>query len=100
MLANGAPEEYLPLDVYRDFRRVFLDTPEGERVLHQIFEWAGMYRSSAKRAGFDPHETLFHEGSRDLGLQLLSVMASEPTPRETKQGKMKWQKHNPPQSPR
>ena len=79
-IAAGAPEHYAPLDIYRDFLRIFMETDEGRRVLHQIFTWAGLYRSSAKRAAFDPNETMFHEGARDLGLTIMRAMATEPKP--------------------
>ena len=77
-LAEGQPERYSHAEAWRDMRQVFLSTPEGRRVLHHIFQLAGMYRTSVRGKNFDPNEVLFHEGERFIGLTLLRTMTMEP----------------------
>ncbi len=67
---------YGRMDRYRDFRRVFLQSPDGRRVLWQILAWCHMYRPAAVRG--DPHETYRREGERNIGLRILATMNAEP----------------------
>jgi len=69
-------DRYDDADRYRDFRRVFLATQEGQRCLYQIFEWAHVFHSSVVPG--DPYMTHYQDGERSIGLQILSVLNAEP----------------------
>ena len=71
------------IDRYRDFRRLFLDSEEGKRVLYEIMSWSGMFRSSAPAAEFDPYKTMFLNGQQDIAFRLLATMNAEPKSRPT-----------------
>ncbi len=85
----GKPYSSWPgsIDRYRDFRRLFLETEQGKRVLYEIMGWCGMFRSAAPSANFDPHKTMFLNGQQDIAFKLLAVMDQEPS--EPKQRKPK-----------
>ncbi len=67
---------YSDADRYRDFRRVFLATPEGRRCLYQIFEWAHLFHSCVVPG--DPYMSHFQDGERAIGLNILAVLNAEP----------------------
>ncbi len=71
------------LDKYRDFRKVFLGSDEGRRVLHDILTFGHIYRSSAVRG--DPYETSRREGERNIALKILETIHKEPKEQPTKQ---------------
>ena len=71
------------IDRYRDFRRLFLDSEEGKRVLYEILSWGGMFRSAAPAANFDPYQTMFLNGQQDIAFRLLAAMNAEPSARPT-----------------
>lgn len=77
-----AGKNYTKMDKYRDFRRVFLDSEEGKRVLYEILSWGGMFRPSS-RGNFDTNETFFHDGERNLALKIMTTMNAEPKARPT-----------------
>ena len=82
--------DYSAIDKYRDFRRVFLDSIEGKRVLHQILAWGHMARPSFGAGGaVDPYRIAIHEGERHMALRILGTIAKEPTeqPKQTNQRK-------------
>lgn len=84
------PEVYTDKDRWHDFRRVFMGSEEGKRVLREILAWGHMFRSSAGRgAPIDPCRLAFHEGERNLALRLLTTVTVEPPerPTETKRTK-------------
>jgi hypothetical protein len=73
--------EYLPMDRYRDFRKVFLGSDEGGRVLRQLFAWGHMFKTSFdKESGV----TAFNEGERNMALRLLATISREPKERPAK----------------
>lgn len=76
-LARAWPDRYGELDRYRDFRRVFMETPEGKRVLNTLFQW-GLLHENSYRAGQERDETLVREGRRSLALRLLEMLNAEP----------------------
>lgn len=78
--AHPGAGRYDPMDRYRDFRAVFLATPTGLKVLHEIMGWARLFRSSAW-PHFDNNRTNFHEGERNLALRILATINKEPTER-------------------
>ncbi len=71
------------MDRYRDFRRVFLETEQGRRVLYEILTWAHIGHASAPRSKFNPYETMFSDGERNIGIKLMVTMNAEPTARPT-----------------
>ena len=73
---------YSKMDRYKDFREVFL-TDQGMRVLYEILSWGHMFRSSAHLGKFDPYETMFHDGERNIALQIMYTMRAEPRDRPT-----------------
>ncbi len=70
---------YTEMDRYRDFRRVFLGSAEGKRVLYQLFEWGHLFRSSYV-AG-DAYATHLQEGERNIGLKVFAALNAEPAER-------------------
>jgi hypothetical protein len=80
-LVNSHPGKYKPVDRYRDFRRVFLDTEEGKRVLHEIFSFCGMFRPIRN---LETNAVIFHEGERNVGLKIMTTMNAEPKERPTR----------------
>lgn len=70
---------YTETDRWRDFRRVFLDTVEGRRVLHQILGWCHQFGSSYVVG--DAYATHFHEGERNVGIRIFAALNEEPVKR-------------------
>lgn len=86
MLAElSIPEDYHPNDRYHDFRKVFLETDEGRRVLKLILSWGHMLNSHAIGKPVDANRILLSEGGRNLALRILAVMMVEPPVKQTKQ---------------
>jgi hypothetical protein len=81
LFAEIAHTGYRDEDRYREFRRVFLGSDEGRRVLHEILSWGHMFQSSVGRTDIDPNRVLFLEGERNLALKLLATLNAEPTAR-------------------
>jgi len=69
------------MDMYREFRSVFLTTDEGKRVLSQIMNWAHVMRSTADP---EPIQMGILNGERNIGLKILSAIESEPKHLPTK----------------
>ena len=80
-LRSSYGSSYSKVDRYREFRRVFLETDEGKRVLYEILSWCGMFRPST--TNFDTNETFFNEGERNVALKLMHVIATERHARPT-----------------
>jgi len=51
-----------------DFRGVFLSTPQGKRVFHQIMDWAGILRTAIVKG--DPYATHVREGEKNIGARV------------------------------
>lgn len=81
------PEKYDPIDRYNDFRKVFLETEQGRRVLRQVLGWGHLLKShlAGMPRPIDPYSLLGLEGERNLALRIFSVMLVEPTKRQDKQ---------------
>ena len=90
-LARSHPgRNYNPMDRYSDFRRLFLETEQGRRVLHEILtspSFCGMYKTPAVKANFDPYQMMFFNGQQDIGNRLLAAINVEPKhqPKSTKE---------------
>ena len=78
---------YLPQDRYREFRRVFLDTPEGPRVLAEILSWGRMFKQAVDARPVDPNLLLLREGQRNVAIALLNTIYNEPPAKPAKQRK-------------
>ncbi len=87
-LAAALLSGYSNMDRYREFRRLFLGSEEGKRVLHQILSWGGFYRSSwggASNPEFNPYRAALCDGEKNLALKILSAMNAEPSQLPTAQ---------------
>lgn len=82
-LAHPGHGKYEPIDRYRDFRAVFLATDQGKRVLYEILSFGRMFKSSAWPQ-FDAHQTMYHEGERNLALRILTTINAEPVDKPTR----------------
>ena len=80
-------DNYLPQDRYREFRRVFLDTPEGPRVLAEILAWGRMFKQAVDARPVDPNLLLLREGQRNIAIALLNTIYNEPPAKPAKQRK-------------
>lgn len=74
----AAPTNYTAMDRYRDFRRVFMSSPEGQRVLWQILSWAHLLKPPVMGRPIDPYLTHVMAGESNLGLRLLKTINEEP----------------------
>ena len=83
LAASHPGKGYRPMDKYRDFRRLFLETDQGRRVLYEILGWGGMFRPSSRQGNFETNETFFHEGERNIALKIMTTMHAEPKARPT-----------------
>ena len=79
------PEDYDPVDRYNDFRKVFLETEQGRRVLKLILAWGHLLRSHPMSNPIDPYLTERSEGGRNLALKIFAIMLVEPPKRQDKQ---------------
>lgn len=68
----------LPMDRYRDFRKVFLGSEEGRRVLDDIL-WLGRVNRPLAVRG-DPYSTHTNEGQRYMALKIAAITHIEPPP--------------------
>lgn len=72
-------EGYTPMDRYRDFRKVFLGSVEGKRVLRELLSWGRMFRAPPLGNPIDPPRVFIALGERNIALKLLSAIQDEPT---------------------
>ena len=71
------PKNYTADDQYRDFRRVFLETDEGKRVLHQILSYCRLFQVISP--GMLSVELLAnHNGERHVAKKILEAIYREP----------------------
>ncbi len=75
-------DEYMPMDRYRDFKKVF-STEEGKRVLREILSWGRVFRSPAFGNPIDPVAMAVTFGERNMALKLLATINHEPRPKAT-----------------
>jgi len=71
-------DNYSDQDRYREFRRVFLDSPEGPRVLAEILSWGRLFRQSITASPVDANLLLIREGQRNMAIALLNTIYKEP----------------------
>jgi hypothetical protein len=75
-----APGRYTPMDRYRDYRKLFLGSEDGQRVLRDLLAGCHMFRTSFDK---DRGVMAFKEGERNVGLRLMAIIANEPRPKPT-----------------
>jgi hypothetical protein len=85
LAAAYSPTTYTEQDRHRDFKALFLGSPQGRRVLYQILAWAHQWRPTFV-AG-KPDVSAFQEGERNVGLRLLTAIQIEPKSRPVKQNR-------------
>lgn len=66
-------------EMFNEFKAVFLGTPQGQRVFHQIMTWAGFFRTSIVKG--DPYATHVREGERNIGARIWAAVIHEPVER-------------------
>ena len=59
----------------RDFKRVFLGTEEGQRVLAEIYKMCGMNRQI--HVPGDEHSTSFNAGAHRVGQGIQSILSQD-----------------------
>jgi len=59
----------------RDFKRVFMGTEEGQRVLAHIYKMCGMNKQIHSPG--DPHSTSFNAGSHRIGQGIQSILGQD-----------------------
>lgn len=78
-------DEYTKMDRYRDFRRVFLDTEEGKRVLYELMGWGQIYGAIPSKKEQSDRDVFLMLGGRKIVLQLLQTINLEPKMDQPKQ---------------
>lgn len=68
---------YLPMDKYRDFKKVF-GTEEGKRVLLEILSWGRMFRAPVLGRPIDSYAMAVAFGERNIALKLMATIYTEP----------------------
>ncbi len=82
-------ENYTSKDQYHDFRRIFMETEEGKRVLRRIMELGSVFQQPALVSPIDPYMLSAIHGRRYLALKILSIVNNEPMepPKQTTRNK-------------
>jgi len=62
-------------DLMRDFRQVFLSTPQGKRVLYSIVAWGGLYDADLRPT--DGEELNRAEGRAELARSVMRATFAE-----------------------
>lgn len=62
-------------DLMRDFRQVFLSTPQGKRVFYSMLLWSGLYDLEPPTT--DPMELNRIQGRKDLAAHIMRVTFAE-----------------------
>jgi len=78
-------ERYSKKDLYHDFRRTFMGTDEGRRVLRQILDWGHMLKPGIAGNPIDPYGMAVQNGERNLALKIFSAVHNEPPEHSGKQ---------------
>lgn len=71
------PLSYTADDQYRDFRRVFLETDEGKRVLHQILAFCRLFQVIPPTQ-LSVELLAMHNGERHVAKKILEALYREP----------------------
>lgn len=74
---------YTNKDRYHDFRKVFMGTDEGKRVLSEIVKWAKLLDAPKLTSPIDPYFLAIREGGHNLVRKLLVTIYKEPPEQPT-----------------
>ncbi len=77
-------EGYPVKDRYHDYRKVFMGSPEGKRVLRHIMDLGMVFKQPPITSPVDPYMQLAIIGRRYLALKILEIVNEEPTEKPTK----------------
>lgn len=77
ILKLPATDDYLPMDRYRDFRKVF-GSRQGKKVLAELLAWGGLFKPKIHSAPVDPYMMSVQEGKANYARKILYVMNNEP----------------------
>lgn len=72
---------YTAMDKYRDFRRVFLGSEEGQRVLCEILSWGHLFSTPAFGRPVDSYAMAISTGEENIARRLLVTINREPKER-------------------
>jgi len=72
---------YSDMDRYRDFRQLFLQSEQGQRVLHEIMSWGHVYRSIGPKRNEPEPVPWIKMGERNMALKILTTINAEPIAR-------------------
>ena len=78
-LAYPGKGKYTDMDRYRDFRQLFMGSVQGKRVLHELYSWGHMFKTSIP-GNKQPDRMIWqNEGERNFALKLLAALNAEPS---------------------
>lgn len=77
-IAGLPSEKYLPKERYHDFRKIFLGSNEGKRVLREIVSWGRLLKQPIIGNPIDPYSMAIQLGERNIALRLLATLFNEP----------------------
>lgn len=69
---------YTPAEKYHDFRRLFMGSAEGQRVLHEIISWGRLMQPAVHSSPIDPYMTHIREGEANIVRRLMVTVFREP----------------------
>ena len=72
-------ENYTDTDLYRDFRKVFLGSPEGLRVLNRLFMLTHMAEPHFDPDDPNQNSILIKAGAHAVGIAIMATMNADPT---------------------
>lgn len=78
---SGPSGQYTAMDRYRDYRKVFLASDDGQRVLRDILAHCHTFKTSFDK---DPGTMAFREGERNVAQFLMFTISNEPKQRPTR----------------
>lgn len=70
---------YGAAEAHRDMNEMFLGTPQGQRLLYFILDFAGLHRNPVDPEGRE-HVTYMNIGRQDMARFLIAVMTAPPAP--------------------
>lgn len=70
--------KYTKEDRYRDFRKTFGGSVEGQRVLRYILERGGVFSEPPLTSPVDSHLLAAHRGKRQMALEIFACYNNEP----------------------
>jgi hypothetical protein len=81
LAALPSTDGYSAKDRYHDFRRIFMGSDEGRRVMAEILSWGRLMQPWGFSSPIDPYQMALREGQRNIALKLLDTVLREPPER-------------------